>query len=65
MVMVITRCYCNVCPGTKAPKRTAKQIRDNEMVFGGTICHCQCHTLKGKARKEHIKLMEQLYERYK
>lgn len=58
MVQVITKCYCHSCPGTQAPTNQ----KPGELVFGGTICNCRCHQLKGKERDEFIELMGFLYD---
>jgi hypothetical protein len=41
MVMFISDCHCDTCPGTVSPKS-----KDGQMVFGGTLCHCSCHKEK-------------------
>jgi hypothetical protein len=39
-------CDCNTCDGgTPAPSGH----------FGGSMCICQCHTLKGKKKEAYIK----------
>lgn len=41
MVMIIHDCKCENCPGSYAPKS-----KSGEIMFGGTLCNCRCHTLK-------------------
>lgn len=56
MVYVIHDCHCGLCLGGQpAPIRL-----DGEMVFGGSICNCRCHDLKGKEREDFIKLKNEL-----
>lgn len=39
MVYLIHDCQCGSCPGTVTPKHPS-----GEMVFGGSLCRCKCHT---------------------
>ena len=58
MVYIIPNCDCNTCLGNQP----VKPRPNGEMVFGGSICNCKCHTLKGKKRKEFITNMKALDE---
>jgi len=54
MVCIIHDCHCLTCPGsTKFPN-------DGVMRFGGSLCNCPCHELKGSERDEFIKRKEAL-----
>lgn len=50
MVYVIHNCQCGLCPGSSSPPKR----EDGQRVFGGSICHCKCHVLTGKKRKDFI-----------
>lgn len=53
MVLVIHDCKCSTCLGSFQPKHPK-----GEIVFGGTLCNCYCHTLTGTERSEFIQLKE-------
>ena len=50
MVCIIHECHCDHCPGSTRAKPN-KHSKPGEMVFGGTLCHCECHKYSGKKRK--------------
>jgi hypothetical protein len=56
MVMIIHKCDCRTCVGNTFPKG-----HRGEIVFGGTICRCTCHTLKGKEKETFIASKEALH----
>lgn len=52
MVMIITYCKCGSCNG--GSKATSPYAKPGELVFGGSICNCPCHRLKGKELEDFI-----------
>ena len=49
MVCIIHDCHCDLCPGSTPAKN--KHSKPGEMIFGGTLCNCECHSYSGKKRK--------------
>ena len=50
MVCIIHDCCCDHCPGS-TPAKPNKHSKPGELIFGGTICRCECHKYSVKKRK--------------